>query len=109
MSKLYGAVVQNFSLDCSNYSQLNNKKAHETLSQIRNMYSLLDPFREINPSVKRYTWRKKNPLKQARLDYFLISENLLPSINSSKIEASYRSDHSSIIIIRVRILQFTHG
>ena len=35
-----------------------------------------------------------NPIKQARLDFFLVSENLLPSITCSKIEPSYKSDHS---------------
>ena len=33
-------------------------------------------FRVLNPDKKLYTWRKKTPLKQSRLDYILISESL---------------------------------
>lgn len=28
-------------------------------------------FRENNPTLRRYTWRKGNPVKQGRLDFFL--------------------------------------
>ena len=31
---------------------------------------IIDTFRESNPQLKRYTWRRRNPLKQARLDFF---------------------------------------
>jgi hypothetical protein len=33
------------------------------------IYNLTDPFRELYPDLKRYTWRKRTPLKQARLDF----------------------------------------
>lgn len=39
---------------------------------------------------------KKNPLKQSRLDFFLISETLLSGLEKCNIESSYRSDHSMI-------------
>ena len=60
---------------------------------------MVDPFRENFPRLKRYTWRKKNPLKQARLDYFLISENMMQYVKSSRIEMGYRSDHSIVTLV----------
>ena len=42
---------------------------------------------------------KKTPLKQARLDFFLISVPLFSSLDDSKISPGYRSDHSIISII----------
>ena len=52
--------------------------------------------REIHPDVKRYTWRRKNPLKQARLDYAIGTNSLLDITKSCKILPGYRSDHSRI-------------
>ena len=71
-------------------------------------YKLYDPFREAYPSLKRYTWRKRSPLKQARLDYFLLSEAMRPSVNKSSIEGSYRSDHS-MITLEFSFTQFKKG
>ena len=51
---------------------------------------------------------KKNPLKQARLDFFLISENLSPDLNSCDSELSYRSDHSPIRL-KLNFNDFTKG
>ena len=101
-------VVQDPILDCCNYIHMNNKKAHEKILLIKDSHSLLDPFREHNPLLRRYTWRKKNPVKQARLDYFLISENLLASINTCIVDASYRSDHS-MIVLELQFVQFITG
>ena len=80
--------------DYSNYKHFNNKKSHKKLLEIKENYKLHDPFREAYPSLKPYTWRKRSPLKQARLGYLLLSEAMLPSVNKNSIEGSYRSDHS---------------
>ena len=53
-------------------------------------------FRQFNPDKKRFTWRRKNPIKQARLDYFLTSRSVTDIVNSCSIVPSYRSDHSII-------------
>ena len=49
-------------------------------------------------NLKKNIWRRPHPLKQARLDYFLISENSMPSVQSHNILPSYRSDHSTIVL-----------
>ena len=89
-------LVQDPILDYSNYKYINNKKAREKVLEIKATYYLTDPYREYYPSTRRYTWRKG--LQQSRLDFFLISERLLSSINTCHIESSYRSDHSMVIL-----------
>ena len=65
-------------------------------------------FRENNPELKRYTWRKRNPLKQARLDFFLTSENIIQFVKQCKIESSYRSDHSAVSL-HLSFTNIEHG
>ena len=101
-------VIQNPELDCYNYVSMNNKKSHEKISLIKDTFNLVDPYREHQPTSKRYTWRRKNPLKQARLDYFLITDNLLPSVENVSIEPSYRSDHS-MVLLELKFSQFIKG
>ena len=57
-------------IDCSNYKNINNPKSRELLLDYMETNDIIDPFRESNPQLKRYTWRRRNPLKQARLDFF---------------------------------------
>ena len=101
-------VVQDPDLDYYNYCGINNKISHEKILEIKENLNLIDPFREANPKLRRYTWRKKTPLKQARLDYFLMSENLLPSIDKCVIESSYRSDHS-MVALHINFTKFIKG
>ncbi len=85
-------------LDYHNYKTVNNKEARDKVLEIIQEKYMIDPFRENNPVMKRYTWRRRHPFQQARLDFFLISENTLPSVKSCVIENSYRSDHSPVLL-----------
>lgn len=69
---------------------------------------LLDYFRILNPDKRAYTWRKKKPLKQGRLDYILISESLSNSVESYSIKPGYRSDHS-IVTTELKFKTFKRG
>ena len=91
-------LVQYPLLDYYNYKHINNKKAREKLLDIKTGYNLIDPYRELFPFNKKFTWRKRSPLQQSRLDFFLVSESLLSSVNNCCIESSYRSDHSIVIL-----------
>ena len=91
-------LVLNPYIDCDNYLHVNNPKARDKVLSIIDEWSLIDPFRELYPDIRRYTWRKKTPFKQARLDFFLFSENMLTNLINCKIETSYRSDHSMIVL-----------
>lgn len=91
-------LVQNPEIDYKNYKTINNKHAREKLLEIIKERNLLDPYRDAHPELRRYTWRRKHPFQQARLDFFLISENLLTSVKQCKIDNSYRSDHSPVVL-----------
>ena len=61
--------------------------------------NLSDIFRQLIPSIRRYTWRRRNPVKQARLDY-AIGTNIWPDImHSCNTLPGYGSDHSQIEIV----------
>ena len=100
--------VLNPELDYYNYKGINNAKARETVLEIINDKYLIDPFRENYPTKKKFTWRKKSPCKQARLDYFLISENMRQFVKKSEIESGYRSDHS-VVILELNFTNFKQG
>lgn len=101
-------LVQDQILDTYNYVNVNNPRAKECILTIKEDLSLVDPFRELHEQMKRYTWRKPTPLKQARLDFFLITENLMPSAQKVDILPSYRSDHSTVVL-SIKINEFKKG
>ena len=59
---------------------------------------LPDVWRENNPQCKCYTWRKPNPLKQARLDFILLLDHLMWHFDDADILPGYRSDHSIVML-----------
>ena len=95
-------------IDTENYQHVNNPNARNKLLEIIENKNLIDAYRQLHETEPRFTWRKRNPRKQARLDFFLISENLLTFLNKSSIEHSYRSDHSSITL-ELTINEFKRG
>ena len=70
--------------------------------------NLFDTFRELHPSLRRYTWRRKTPLKQSRLDFFLVTENIVNSIKNGKFETGYKSNHSMVALTSA-MDKFEHG
>ena len=44
-----------------------------------------DFYRVRNPHSRRFTWLRKSPFKQRRLDYFLVSDCLQDNIESVEI------------------------
>ena len=84
--------------DYNNYKHINNPKATEAVERIISDHSLTDVWRENNPEIRRFTWRKSSPLKQSRLDFFLLCDHLLLNYRDSDIIPGYRSDHSMIIL-----------
>lgn len=91
-------LVQDQNLDTFNYVNINNPRAKDCVLSLKEELNLTDPFRELYEQTKRYTWRKPTPFKQARLDFFLISESLMSSVQNVEILPSYRSDHSTVVL-----------
>ena len=101
-------LVLNPDIDYYNYKNVNNPNARQKVIELIEDNDYVDVYRQSHPDTLRYTWRKKNPLKQSRLDFFLISGNLLSSVSSSSIEPSYRSDHS-IVTLCLKFNDFIRG
>ena len=82
--------------DTYNYIRLNNPNAKKKVDQMKNDLDLIDPWRELHVLEKMFTWRQPTPFKAARLDYFLVSTELLSLVNKIEILPGYRSDHSLV-------------
>ena len=101
-------LLLNPPIDSINYTNINNPSARrEVLNMIEN-HELQDSFRYLYPDQRRYTWRRKNPTKHARLDYFLVSRSLMDLISDSTIKPGYKTDHS-IIYLKNLLNSFTRG
>jgi exonuclease III len=92
--------------DYYNYKHNNNPKAQDKVLEMSVDLQLIDVWREINPEVHRYTWRRTNPHQQARLDFYLVSESLLSYVKHADIVYGYRSDHS-LITLEIKFAQET--
>lgn len=70
-------LVLDPSIDYFNYLHINNPKARQVVLEQMNTHNLIYIYREFYPDIKRYTRRKPNPLRQARLDFILVSNSLI--------------------------------
>ena len=95
-------------LDSSNYVSINNPKSRQMVIQTLDLHNLKDAFRYFHPDIRRFTWRRRSPIKQARLDYFLVSSAFTDYISSCDIIPGYRSDHS-IVKINIQTSKFICG
>lgn len=91
-------LVLNPELDYFNYRRTNNRRARKRVLELIKDNNFVDIFRANNPDAKKFTWRRETPLKQGRLDYFLISENLLSWFPESFMIPSHQSDHLRITL-----------
>ena len=71
--------------------------------------NLVDVWRQRNPTVKRYTWRRTNPFQQSRIDYFLISDVLNYEVDNADINPGIQSDHSVTTLSTKSIEQQQRG
>ena len=101
-------VTLNPQIDTFNYVGQNNSKSRDSLLDVMNSSSLIDIYRHLNPESQCYTLRRKNPIKQARLDYFIVSQTLLDIVTKVDIKTGYRTDHS-LITLSICFTNFTRG
>ena len=83
-------------LDNHNYMHVNNPRAKAAVIKNMEELNLCDIWRDLNPDTKTFSWVKRDPLKMARLDYFLISGHLSPYVIKSHIAPGFKSDHSLV-------------
>ena len=85
--------------DTKNYTTVNNRpRMRLKINELMGRHNLIDIFRSRYPDKKAFTWRKFNTNKQARLDYFLVSEELSDEISNIEIKSKYKSDHSTVVL-----------
>ena len=94
-------------LDLYNYNIVNNPRGREEVLKLRNEFNLVDQWRIYNDNskVRVYTWHRKNLIKMARLDFFLMSEEFLALIEIISISNGYRTDHS-IVYLEIKNIQY---
>ena len=79
----------------------NNKKkdSAKLVEDIHLDFDLVDIWSIRNPTASRFTWRKKTPVVQRRLGYWLISDKLHDEIISAEINKNInKTDHSAITL-----------
>ena len=59
-------------------------------------YNLIDIWRLRNPDKRQFTWRKRNPIIQRRIDFWLISDDLQDGVKKAEIIPAIKTDHSAI-------------
>ena len=96
-------------LDYNNYLHVNNPRARKIMLDFIEKENFVDAWRVINENCRKYTWRRLNPtIKQARLDYFLVSENMSQYVVDAEIIPGYRTDHSGITL-KLKLLESERG
>ena len=91
--------MQNYQIDTLGYLHANNKKSKCKVEEMKAVLELSDPWRLNNENAKKYTWFcTKTSKKMARLDFYLVSPDLLPKIVKTDMAHGYRTDHSIIYL-----------
>ena len=85
-------------LDSSGGNPTLKKRSLTNLMKIIDKLDACDIFRVRFPDLKRFTFHRKNPLIQRRLDYIFISNNIQEHIEKVEILPSFMSDHSPVFI-----------
>ena len=62
-------------------------------------YNLEDLWRNLNPDKQSFTWRTKSFKIQCRLDYFLVSRELIQFATKCDIVHAPESDHSAVLFV----------
>ena len=77
-------------------------KTHQNSVKIIEEFSekidLVDVWRVLHPKIIRYTWRRRRPKVQCRLDFFLANQNVANITTLLEIHPGYKTDHSMITL-----------
>lgn len=102
-------TVMTIDLDKKNGRTDTHQNCRAKLIELVGSCNLVDAWRKINPSKLQYTWHSNTkPCIFSRLDYFLISENLINLIHKCKIKPGYKTDHS-VVEISIDFMKVKRG
>ena len=91
-------LVMEQNIDTLNYQTINNPLARGEIIRKMAENNLIDIFRELHPTAKTFSWKQWGTNKFARLDFFLVSDSLLPFVEKTAILPACFSDHSPILL-----------
>ena len=91
-------VIFDTILDASGGNPSLKKKTIAKLISITEMLDTCDAFRIRHPKLQRFSFRRKNPSLQRRLDYIFLANNLQECISIIEILPSFMSDHSPVFL-----------
>jgi len=91
-------LIFDTNLDASGGNPSLKKRSLASLMKIMNKLDVSDIFRIRYPHLKCFTFHRKNPIIQRRLDYLFTANLLQESIGDVIILPSFMSDHSPISI-----------
>ena len=78
--------------------QPNRFKYSKSLAKLISDLNLNDVWRTKNINTSQFTWRRKNSFERSRIDYWLLNEDIIPSISSCDIRPALiqYTDHLAI-------------
>ena len=74
-------------------------KAVTAINNHATKFDLVDAWRVSNPYTLRYTWGRRKPEIHCRLDFFLVSQNLMCNVTHTDISVGFKTDHSMVTIL----------
>ena len=89
-------VPLNFNIDTFNCTSDSRKRAREKIKSKMLDFNFVDVFRKLHGNKKMFTWHNPAGTKKSRLDYFLVSSNLIPVIKKASSGIFFQSDHRLI-------------
>jgi exonuclease III len=101
-------LVLDPAIDTYNYKHVNNPNAREAVIALATEKELVDVWRSFHETDRQYTWHHKHPIKMSRLDFVLVSEDIMSVISNSGILPKYKSDHSPVMV-EILISKHTRG
>ena len=92
-------------MDTYNYNVIRHPKCRETINNFILKESMVDIWRLSNKNMKGFTWRSQKPCRRSRLDYFLLSDDLLSLDPKVEYLPAYKSDHNPICLTFIKSRQ----
>jgi exonuclease III len=99
----FSTLPVNVNPDCLNMAGLPNLAHSEIIRDLCTNLSLYDPFRFLYPNDKKFTYQPRTITanNKSRIDFFIISNDLMPMVSECKISESLQSgqfDHKAVIL-----------
>ena len=102
-------MILNLKLDADGGNPGLKSNSINVLNKILSENDLIDIWRVRHPEERRFTWRKKTPLLQRRLDYFFLSNILQENIQKVDTLPGIKSDHSPVLVQLRNLYEEKHG